>query len=72
MIEEQGRQIKAASLPLPSLWFSSTLSLVKSRYVGAYEAGASAPGWDMAALKSSWFPTPDELSRLAQAQEEAK
>ena len=34
--------------------------------------GSVRPGWDMSALKSSRFPTPDELSRLAKAHEEAQ
>jgi hypothetical protein len=29
----------------------------------AYEAGATAAGWDTAALESSWCPTPEELQR---------
>jgi Family of unknown function (DUF5996) len=36
----------------------------------AYEAGATAAGWDMTALESSWCPTPEELSQLAQAHKE--
>ena len=31
----------------------------------AYEVGAAAAGWDMAALESSWCPTPEERSRRA-------
>jgi Family of unknown function (DUF5996) len=38
----------------------------------AYEAGAAAGGWDMAALESSWCPTPEELSHLAPAHEEVR
>ena len=38
----------------------------------AYEAGAAAAGWDMAALESSWCPTPEERSQLAQAHEEGQ
>jgi len=38
----------------------------------AYEAGAVSAGWDMAALESSWCPTPEELSRLALAHEQAQ
>ena len=38
----------------------------------AYEAGASAAGWDMAGLESSWCPTLEELSRLTQVPEEAQ
>lgn len=38
----------------------------------AYEAGAGAAGWDMAALESFWCPTPEELSQLAPAHEEAR
>ena len=38
----------------------------------AYEAGATAAGWDMTALESSWCPTPEELSQLAQAHKEVR
>jgi hypothetical protein len=38
----------------------------------AYEAGAAAAGWDVAALESSWCPTPDEYSQLASAHEEVR
>jgi hypothetical protein len=38
----------------------------------AYEAGATAAGWDMAALESSWCPTPEERSRLATIHEEVR
>ena len=36
------------------------------------EAGAAAAGGDAAALQSSFAPTPEELSLLAQAHEEAQ
>ncbi|HZA42129.1 MAG TPA: DUF5996 family protein [Actinomycetota bacterium] len=36
----------------------------------AYEAGATAAGWDLAALESSWCPPPEELSLLATVPEE--
>ena len=38
----------------------------------AYEAGASAAGWDMAALESSWCPTPEERSQLAPGHSEVR
>jgi hypothetical protein len=38
----------------------------------AYEAGTTAAGWDMAALESSWCPTPDEFSQLAPPHEEVR
>lgn len=39
---------------------------------GAYEAGATAAGWDMAHLESSWCPSPDELSQITRARKEAR
>jgi Family of unknown function (DUF5996) len=33
----------------------------------SYEAGATAAGWDTAALTSSWCPTPEQLSHLARS-----
>ena len=36
----------------------------------AYEAGATAAGWDLAALESSWCPPPEELSLLATVPQE--
>lgn len=38
----------------------------------AYEAGATAAGWDLAALESSWCPTPEERSQLAPVHEEVR
>jgi hypothetical protein len=38
----------------------------------AYEAGASAAGWDMAALESAWCPGPRELSLLTATNEEVR
>ena len=38
----------------------------------AYETGATAAGWDMTALESSWCPTPEERSQLAAAPEEVR
>jgi hypothetical protein len=37
---------------------------------GAYEAGATAAGWDVDGLESSWCPTPEELAQLFLAPEE--
>ncbi len=39
---------------------------------GAYEAGATAAGWDVAQLESSWCPPPDELSQMIVPREEAR
>ncbi len=38
----------------------------------AYEAGATAAGWNVAALESSWCPTPEELSQLSPTLEEGR
>jgi hypothetical protein len=38
----------------------------------AYEAGATAAGWDTAALESSWCPTPEERWELVAAHREAR
>lgn len=38
----------------------------------AYEAGATAAGWDIAALESSWCPTPEELSHLSPTPKEIR
>ena len=38
----------------------------------AYEAGATAAGWDVAALESSWCPTPEERSQLIASPEELR
>lgn len=38
----------------------------------AYEAGAVAAGWDVAALESSWCPTPEERSQLIAASGEIR
>ena len=62
MIEELGRQIKAASLQLASLWFSSTLSLVTSRYVGA--VSPLSPGSTSNRRPSSSMIPAGAISRL--------
>jgi hypothetical protein len=36
----------------------------------AYEAGATAAGWDRAALESRWCPSPEELARLGRVPDE--
>jgi Family of unknown function (DUF5996) len=38
----------------------------------AYEAGATAAGWDVAALESSWCPSPQERSQLIAAHQEVR
>ena len=38
----------------------------------AYEAGATAADWDIAALESSWCPSSEELSQLVSTQEESR
>jgi Family of unknown function (DUF5996) len=47
--------VRTASDPRPAL-----LAFLES----AYQAGAGLSGWDRAALRSSWCPSPPELSRI--------